>query len=328
MNTIIQSIGSYIPEKQVTNIDLESMIETSDEWIRSHTGIGSRHVAADHEAASDMGYRAALKALEHASMEVSDIGGIITATATPDHPGFPATACIIQDMLKAQPVFAFDITAGCSGFIYALEVARGLLALGQTKAILVIGTEKLTSVVDWTDRNCVLFGDAAGAAVVTLEEDSQCRRGIIDSELFADGSGADALIITSGGSRKPAKNGFDNISEVTLRMEGRKVYNFAVGAIVDTFSSLMERNGLTIDDVSYIVPHQANSRIIQAAAKRLGIPYEKFFMNIETLANTSAASIPIALAEMSDSGLLKQGDLIITIGFGAGLTYGGNVIIW
>ncbi len=328
MNIILRSVGSYIPEKQVTNKELESMIETSDEWIRSHTGIGSRHIAADHEAASDMGYRAAIQALERASMEISDIDGIITATATPDHPGFPATACIIQDMLKAQPIFAFDITAGCSGFIYALEIARGLITLGKIRSILVIGTEKLTGVVDWTDRNCVLFGDAAGAAVVSAEEDGPHKRGIIDSELYADGSGASALIVAAGGSRKPAKYGFDNLSEVTLRMEGRKVYNFAVGAIVDTLRSLMDRNRLTIDDVSYIVPHQANSRIIHAAAKRMGIPYEKFFMNIETLANTSAASIPLALAEMSESGLLKRGDLILTIGFGAGLTYGGNVIIW
>ena len=329
MNTYIRSIGSYIPEKRVTNDELAERIDTSDEWIRSHTGIGARHIADDNEATSDLGYRAAVEALACGGVAVEEIGGIIAATATPDHFGFPSTACIIQDRLKAPSGFAFDVTAGCSGFIYGLEIARGMLQLKDADNILVIGAEKLTSVVDWDDRNSVLFGDAGGAVVLSrLNGDEQGLRGIIDSELHADGSGADALMVASGGSRRPMKDGPYDISELTLRMQGRRVYNFAVSVIVKTLRSMMERNGLTIDDVDYIVPHQANIRIIQAAAKRLGFPFEKFYVNIEDLANTSAASIPVALKEMERKGLLRRGARILTIGFGAGLTYGGNVIIW
>ncbi len=329
MKTLITSVGSYIPKKCITNIELAEHINTSDEWIRSHTGIGARHLAGDDEAASDLGYEAAVRALEHAGLEAGDISGIIVATATPDHPGFPSTACIIQDKLKAQPVFAFDLAAGCSGFIYALEVARGLLQLEGNKHLLVIGTEKLSSVIDWNDRNCVLFGDAAGAVIVSAAgEDYDGKRGIICSELHADGSGSDALIVASGGSRNPMKNGYNDISEITLQMQGRRVYNFAVGVLVDTLKSLLDRTGLTIDDISYVVPHQANIRIIQAAAKRLGFPMDKFYVNIENLANTSAASIPVALQEMVEKGLLHEGDTIAAVGFGAGLTYGGNIIVW
>jgi len=328
MNFVIQSVGSYIPAKRVTNDELALTLDTSDEWIRSHTGIGYRHIASDDEAASDLGYKAALDALQHASIDVRKLGGIITATATPDYYGFPSTACVIQDKLKAQPAFAFDVAAGCSGFIYGLEIAKGLLRQESMQHILVIGTEKLTSVVDWKDRNSVLFGDGAGAVIVSSEKADNGVRGIIDSELHADGSGADSLMVAAGGSRKPMKLGNLPMEEITLRMEGRRVYNFAVSVIVGTLRSLMERNQLGIDDISYIVPHQANIRIIQAAAKRLGFPFEKFYVNIEDLANTSAASIPIALKEMDEKGLLRRGDTIVTIGFGSGLTYGGNVIVW
>ncbi len=328
MKTVITSVGSYIPKRRVTNDELAEHINTSDEWIRSHTGIGARHIAEDDEASSDLGYRAALDAIERAGLQVRDIGGIITATATPDHPGFPSTACIIQDKLKAQPIWAFDIAAGCSGFIYGIEAARGMLQLGSTDHILVIGTEKLTSVVDWNDRNCVLFGDAAGAVIVSASTADDEGRGILCSELHADGAGADALIVSVGGSRHPMKNGYQDISDITLRMQGRRVYNFAVSVLVSTLKSLLEKTNLTIDDISYIVPHQANIRIIQAAAKRLGFPNDKFYVNIENLANTSAASIPVALREMEDTGLLKKGDIIAAVGFGAGLTYGGNIIVW
>ena len=331
MNTIIQSVGSYIPKLRLSNEDLarKHNINSSDEWIRSHTGIGFRHIAEDSQASSDLGLEAARDALERAHLTPDDIGGIIVATATPDYPGFPSTACIIQDKLGAKRAFAFDLAAGCSGFIYGLEAARGMLHTGQIKHILVVGADKLTSVVDWNDRNSVLFGDAAGAAVVSADPGHPAgTRGVICSELHADGSGADALMVAAGGSRKPMKNGFDDISEITLRMEGRRVYNFEVSVLVSTLKALLEQGSRTIDDITYIVPHQANSRIIQAAAKRLGIPMEKFYVNIEDLANTSAASIPVALREMEEKKLLHRGDTIALIGFGAGLTYGGNIIIW
>ncbi len=331
MNTIIQSVGSYIPKRRYSNDELAQLhnINTSDEWIRSHTGIGYRHIAEDSQASSDLGYEAAMEALDRAGLSPEAIGGIIVATATPDYPGFPATACVIQERLGAKQAFAFDLSAGCSGFIYGLEVARGMLHTGQVQHILVIGAEKLTSVVDWSDRNCVLFGDAAGAVVVSADPEHPAgTRGIICSELHADGSGADALMVAAGGSRRPMKDGYDDISQITLRMEGRRAYNFAVSVLVKTLKALLEQSSLSIDDLTYIVPHQANSRITQAAAKRLGIPMEKFYMNIEDLANTSAASIPVALREMEEKDLLHRGDTIAIIGFGAGLTYGGNIIKW
>lgn len=346
MGAFIRSIGAYIPEKRVTNDDLAQHIDTSDEWIRSHTGIGARHIASDDEATSDIGTAAAQLALERAGMQADELDGIILATATPDHPGFPATSCIIQHKLGVDSVMAFDVVAGCTGFIYMLEIARGLILTGHYKNIMVIGAEKLSSITNWEDRNtCVLFGDGAGAAVVSStdaypelasagKQDSSASgtqgSAVLDSRINAEGSGSYSLYIPAGGSRNPLKDRTEAFSaeEVTLHMDGRRVYNFAVRVVVETIRDLLERNGLEIGDITYIVPHQANQRIIQAAAKRLSIPADKFYMNIEQYANTSAASIPIALNEMYEQGKLKRGDRILTVGFGAGLTYGGNVIVW
>lgn len=327
MKARIRSIGAYVPEKALTNDELTEFVDTSDEWIRSHTGIGKRHMASEQQAASDLAYEAALVALERANLKAEDLDLIILATASPDYPGFPSTACIVQDKLGARHAGALDISAGCTGFVYGLELARGMALGGCSKNILVIGVEVLTHICNWKDRNtCVLFGDGAGAAVVSPSEEGES--GILDSILRAEGEGAPFLIRKAGGSRQPYTGTDTNYEDLFIQMDGQKVYKFAVRVNTDLVKMFFERHGLTADDISYIVPHQANIRIIQAAAKRLGFPMEKFYLNIEEYANTSAASIPIALNEMYEKGLLKEGDLILTMGFGAGLTYGGNLIRW
>jgi len=322
----IRAVGSYVPPKRLTNHDLASVVETSDEWIRSHTGIGARHLAEDDVATSDLAVGAIKDLMRRHGIQKEDIGAIILATATQDFPGFPATACVIQDKLGLKVIPAFDLSAGCTGFIYGIAVARGLITGGTVTSALVIGAEKLSSVTDWEDRNtCVLFGDGAGCVLVSA---GQAHDGdILDSVLHAEGSGASYLCIPRGGTNStiPLEQGD---AGTKLHMDGRAVYNFAVRVLGEVVDELLSRNQLTIDDIDWIVPHQANSRIISAAARRLHIDINKFFMNIEDYANTSAASIPIALREMEEQGLLKRGQRIMTIGFGAGLTYGGNLIQW
>ncbi len=337
MSIEIIATGRYLPVNRVTNDDLSKTMDTNDEWIRSHTGIGARHLAADDQATSDLAYEAALAALESLSpgdplAAAKTLDLIIVATASPDFIGFPSVACILQDRLGAEKAGAFDLVAGCTGFVYALDAAAGMLALGERKRALVIGAETLSRITDWTDRStCVLFGDAAGAVIVERTDapnSGSGRRGLIQSILRAQGSGAKELICERGGTRHPFKKGETIEKAVVLEMNGRAVYNFAVKAICDIMEELLKKEGLTFADVKKIVPHQANERIVQAAAKRLGIPVEKFFMNIEKYANTSGATIPVALDEYARSGELAKGDLIMTVGFGAGLTYGGNLIIW
>ena len=328
MRAYIRGIGSYVPARRVSNDDLAKMVETSDEWIYSHTGIRNRHIAADNEAASDLALPAARDALKEAGTPAGDIEMIIVATATPDNLGFPSTACIIQDKIGAEKAAAMDITAACTGFIYALETARAFIEAGIYKNVLVIGTEALSKVTNWKDRNtCVLFGDGAGAAVVSVGETGS-DRGIITSYLASDGKGAEVLSRPAGGTRIPYVQGTTPVEDLCLYMDGRKVYNFAVRVLGRTIEVLLEKSGMSLDDVDFIVPHQANVRIIEACAKRLSIPMDKFFMNIEEFANTSAASIPIALTDMSGKGILKPGNVILTVGFGGGLTYGGNIIRW
>jgi len=322
----ILSIGAYHPTKVITNDDLSRTLDTSDEWIRSHTGIEKRHIASDEEAASDLAVKAAKKALERAHIDAESLDCIIIATTTSDYPSFPSTACIVQDKLGAVHAYAFDIMAACSGFTYGMEIGRSLIVSGAAKKVLLAGTEVLSRFINWNDRNtCVLFGDGAGAVI--LGETSE-GSGIIGSILGAEGSGADCLIRRAGGSRQPIPEGSTMPKEAFLAMDGRKVYNFAVKSTTDIISGLMSRYKLTLDAVSYIVPHQANIRIIEAASSRLKIPMEKFFINISEYANTSAASIPIALNDMYERGLLKRGDCILTVGFGSGLTCGGNALRW
>jgi len=343
--------GKAIPPKRVTNDDLAARIDTSDEWIRSHTGIGSRYLADETVACSDLAVEAAKNALAMiggyssaesataAAVAVTErdkvaeeaaktIDIIILATATADYFGTPSTACIVQNKLGAHNAAAMDITAGCTGFVYGLETAAGLLSVNaQRKRALVIGAEILSKMTNWDDRGtCVLFGDGAGAVV--LEQTGNANTGLLHTILCADGSGTESLVMRRGGSRSPFKRGEVIDTGICIEMNGQEVYNFAVKAITDTIDSLLKEGNLNINDVARIVPHQANARIVQAASKRLRIPIEKFYLNIEEYANTSSASIPIALDEMNRGGQLKKGDLILTMGFGGGLTYGGNIIVW
>ena len=343
--------GKAVPSLRVSNDDLTDRVDTSDEWIRSHTGIGFRHFIDETTATSDLALEAAKNALamaagctgnglldpqerdRAASEAAKTLDFIVIGTATPDFVGSPATACIVQDKLGAKNAAAMDITAGCTGFVYGLETAAGILGISsERKRALVIGAETLSTVIDWTDRGtCILFGDGAGAVVIEKTDapsHGPDRRGLVRTMLRADGSGRDSLLFRRGGSRNPIKAGETLDKPICIEMNGQEVYNFAVKAVTDTAAALMEAEGITADDIAWIVPHQANARIVLAAGRRLKIPMSKLFLNIEEYANTSAASIPIALDEMNRSGKLNKGDLIMTIGFGAGLTYGGNIIIW
>jgi 3-oxoacyl-[acyl-carrier-protein] synthase-3 len=328
MNAIIRATGTYVPDRRMSNHEFEEYLDTSDEWIVSHTGIRYRHIAAEDQAASDLATEAAKKALHRAEIEAEELDMILLATATPDFVGFPATACIVQENLGAKKAAAMDMVAGCTGFIYGLETAKGFIASGFAKKILLIGSEVLSRHIDWQDRNtCVLFGDGAGAAVICGEEGPE-ERGVLYTYIRSQGWGARLLERTAGGSRFPFKAGVTDPSDLLLKMDGRKVYNFAVSSLVETIEHLLEYHSLSVDQLKYIIPHQANLRIIEAAAKRKKIPLDKFYVNIQEYANTSAATIPIALAELQGKHLLQEGDLLMAIGFGAGLTYGGNLIRW
>ncbi len=335
----IRSFGSAVPKRVVTNDELTKTVDTTDEWIRSHTGIGSRHLAEDGAATSDLAAEAARDAVRRAGMQLEDLDCIVVATATPDYVGFPATACVVQQKLGLNKIPAFDVTAGCTGFIYSLEIALAFMKDSHMKNILVIGAEKLSSIINWEDRNtCVLFGDGAGCAILStidsprLQEDRSDRKftapQFIDSVLYAQGDGYSYLQVPHGGSQNPVQPGTVRKEDVSLYMDGRKVYTFAVKAVSDIIQELADRNNLSLDDYDWIIPHQANLRIIQAAARRLKIPMEKFYLNIDRFANTSAASIPLAATEMQEKGILKPGDVVLTVGFGAGLTYGGNLFVW
>jgi 3-oxoacyl-[acyl-carrier-protein] synthase-3 len=340
----IIAMGRAVPPRRVTNDELATRLDTSDEWIRSHTGIGARHIADDDTAASDLATEAANVAL--ATLAESDplLGGsveaaaltidlIVVATATADYIGFPSTACLVQDRIGAKKAAAMDVTAGCTGFIYGLDTAAGILTIGKNrKRALVIGAEVLTHIADWSDRStCVLFGDGAGAAIIEKTDapsEGPDKRGLLRSILGADGSGAEHLIMRRGGTRHPFKKGETVELPPHLEMNGQAVYSFAVKAMTETIERLLEEEGVGVGDLARIVPHQANARIVQAAAKRLKIPEEKCYLNIAEYANTSAATIPIALDELARSGGIARGDLILTVAFGAGLTYGGNLIVW
>lgn len=310
----------------MTNSEVAMLVDTSDEWIFSHTGIRSRHIADDSEAASDLAYHAAVQALDRAGLEPEAVDLVLVATSTPDFQGFPSTASIVQEKLGAHHAGAMDLVAACTGFIYGLETARAFVNSGSAGNVLVIGSEIFSRIVDWTDRStCVLFGDGAGAALVT-GSDSGSR--IADSFVRSRGSGAHTLSRPVGGSRAPFVPGETDFKTTKVSMDGRRVYLFAVGAITDVINHLCEQNGLSVNEIDHIVPHQANLRIIEAACKRGGFEKTKFFTNLEEYANTSAASIPLALDEMVEKGILKPGHTVITVGFGAGLTYGGNLIRW
>jgi 3-oxoacyl-[acyl-carrier-protein] synthase-3 len=328
----IIATGSFIPSKRITNDDLAARVDTSDEWIRSHSGIGARHIAEETVSCSDLAIEAARQALG-TTVEAESLDLVILASATQDYFGTPSTACIVQNAIGASRAAALDITAGCTGFIYALEMAAGYLSVNlNRKRALVIGSEILSKFTNWHDRSsCVLFGDGAGAVLIEKTgnpSQGPGKRGLLRTILGADGSGSGYLVMRRGGSRNPFREGEQIEIPTVIEMNGQAVYNFAVKAVTGTIERLLEEEGIPVDLVDLIIPHQANARIVQAAARRLKIPEEKFFLNIEEYANTSAASIPMALDELNRKGTLKQGGLLMTIGFGGGLTYGGNLIVW
>lgn len=337
MNAYIRSLGAYAPEKVMTNDDWTAYVDTSDDWIFTHTGIRERRIAAPEQAASDLGVQAGLDAFakaerlspEQRPISPAEIDLVICATATPDYIGMPSTACIIQDKLGIENAGAMDISAVCSGFIYALDTAKSFVESGSANNVLVVGTEVYSKIINWKDRStCVLFGDGAGAAVVSANDGSAGPSRIYKSRLAAKGSGAEHLLRATGGTRNPIPSGTVATDETYVFMNGRQVYVFAVQAIIETIRTLLDKNEISFEDLDHVVPHHANRRIVEAACKRSGWPEERFFMNIERFANTSAASIPIAMDEMLTRGLLKRGDKLMTVGFGAGLTFGGNYLVF
>jgi 3-oxoacyl-[acyl-carrier-protein] synthase-3 len=321
----IAGVGSYVPDKILTNADLERLVSTSDEWITTRTGIKERHIAAKDEFTSDLGARAALRAMEAAKVTAQDIDLIVVATITPDMP-FPSTAALVQRKLGAHRAAAFDLEAACSGFIYALEVAQQFIMSRTYDTVLVIGAEKLSSIVDWKDRNtCVLFGDGAGAAVLRNRPNAH---GLLTAVMGADGSKADLLFMAGGGSRCPATSESVNARLHYLRMEGKETFKCAVQAMETAANEALRRCEIDIARIKLIVPHQANLRIIEAVGKRLGAQPEQMFVNLHKYGNTSAASVAIALDEAVRSGRVQSGDLLLLVVFGAGLTWGAAVIEW
>lgn len=319
----IVGTGSAIPEQVLTNHDLEGMVDTSDEWIRERTGILCRHIVDEDKAASDLAYQAALEAMEVAGVSPEDIDMIIVGTSSPDM-FFPSTACLVQDRLRARNAGAFDLSAGCTGFIYGLGLGNALISSSQCDVVLVIGTEALTRFVDWTDRStCVLFGDGAGAAVLQPSNDD---RGIISVYLNSDGSLGHLLQLPAGGSRMPATMATVENRLHFIKMVGSEVFKSAVKAMGDATVHILAQAGLTPDDIDLLIPHQANIRIIQATAKRINLSMDRVFVNVQEYGNTSAASIPIALDEAIKNGVLQEGDVCLMVAFGAGFTWGSAMV--
>lgn len=321
----IISIGSAVPERVLTNLELEKMVDTTDEWIRTMTGISERRIAGDDEATSELAVRAARIALERANLQPADLDLIIVATVTGDMQ-FPSTASIVQNALGATGVPAFDLGAGCSGWAYGLAVANSFVVSGIYDRVMVIGADLLSRITNWTDRRtCVLFGDGAGAGIVTPVEDGS---GMLAFELGSDGSGAESLKVPAGGSRSPVTHEAIDAHLDKIHMEGREVFKFAVKVQGEATERVLAKCGMTTDEVDLVVPHQANIRIIDSAVQRLGLPKDKFYVNLQKYGNTSAASIPIALDEAIREGKVKKDDTIVVVGFGAGLTWAAGVMKW
>ncbi|CAM3945278.1 ketoacyl-ACP synthase III [Paenibacillus alkaliterrae] len=317
--------GKYVPERILTNQELEQMVDTNDEWIVTRTGIKERRLAADEEATSDLALIASLKAIEAAGLTAEDIDLIIVATITPDM-FFPSTACLLQDKLGAKKAAAFDLSAACSGFIYGLATGSGMIASGMYKHVLVVGAETLSRITDYTDRNtCILFGDGAGAVVLGQVEEG---RGFLSFELGADGSGGDLLKVHGGGSRVPATEESIQSKQHYIYMAGNDVFKFAVRIMGSAAEDALQKAGITKDEIDLLVPHQANIRIIQSALNRLNLSEDKAMINLDKYGNMSAASIPVALAEAVEQGRVNEGDCVVLVGFGGGLTWGGSVLIW
>lgn len=323
---VITGIGHAVPPKIVTNDDIAKLVDTNDEWIVQRTGIKERRVCAEDETTSQLATQAGREAMVSAGVGPEDIDLLIVGTVTGDML-FPATSCLVQDALGLPHAGALDVGAACAGFIYSLSLGGAMVEAGRSKRALVIGVDTLSKVVDWTDRStCVLFGDGAGAVVV--EPQSGTDRGLIDTVLLADGSGAKHINIEVGGTLHPACNPASANFRPTVFMAGAEVYRFAVTAMGDACLKLLDRVGLKSSDIDLFVPHQANLRIIKSAAERLDLPDEKVFINVHKYGNTSGGSIPLALYEAVHEGRLKPGMLVMTVGFGAGLVWGANLIRW
>ncbi len=304
----IVSTGSYLPEKILTNKDLEGMVDTSHEWIIERTGIESRHIASENESSVDMAYNASINAIKNAGIDSSNIDMIVVATTTPERK-FPSTAVLLQNKLKNNKAFAFDLNAACTGFIYALDIADTYIKSGFANSVLVVGTEKITSLLDWSDRNtCVLFGDGAGAVLLS----SSRSPGILSNTIGSDGAYKDLLTV--------------NTDREVIEMSGNDVFKIAVNTMGKLASETLEKNGMTIESVDWLIPHQANSRIINAVARKINLPDEKIVMTVKTHGNTSAASIPLALDYANSNNLIKEQDVIMFEAFGAGFTWGSTLL--
>ncbi len=320
----IIGLGKYLPKKVLTNADLEKIVDTSDDWITTRSGIKERRLAAKTEATSDLAVKAAKDALDDAKISAQDLDLIIVATITPDMQ-FPSTACIVQHGLGAKNAVCFDVSAACSGFIYAISIAEQFLARGTYKNALVIGAETLSSITDWQDRStCVLFGDGAGAAVLSEVKSG----GIISTYLGSDGSLSDILMVPAGGSRNPATDKTIEARMHYLKMRGNELFKVAVNTMSDAARQVLKQADLEPADINLFIPHQANIRIIIAIAKKLGLPQEKFFLNIEKYGNMSSASLAVALCEAVKEGKVKKSDTILLNAFGAGLVWGACIIRW
>src|ERR1041385_2623455 len=321
----IVGTGSYMPEKRLTNEDLMKIVDTSDEWIVTRTGIKERRIAGKDELTSDMATKAALKALEQAEVAPKDVDLILVATATPDML-FPATACFVQKKIRAKNAACLDISAACAGFLFGIEIAQQFITSHTHNTVLVIGAEKLTSITNWTDRNtCVLFGDGAGAAV--LQHRGRAH-GVISTHIGSDGAFTAILFMPGGGSRCPITRDNVDLNLATIHMTGKEVYKQAVIAMVSASQKVLAEAGLSADDIACVIPHQANLRIIEGIADRLEIPLERFYVNLDKYGNTSAAAVAIALDEANRSGRIKHGDYVLLVVFGGGLTWASTIVEW
>src|ERR1700726_2692448 len=321
----IVGTGSYTPEKRLTNEDLSKIVDTSDEWITTRTGIKERRMAAKDEQTSDMATKAALRALEQANISPKEVNLILVATATPDML-FPATACFVQKKIGARSAACLDISAACAGFLFGIEIAQQFITSHTHDTVLVIGAEKLSSITNWTDRNtCVLFGDGAGAAV--LQHRGRAH-GVISTHIGSDGQFTDILFMPGGGSRCPITRENADLNLATIHMTGKEVYKQAVISMLSAAQKALDQAGLSIEDIACVIPHQANLRIIEAIADRLKIPIERFYVNLDRYGNTSAAAVAIALDEANRTGRIKSGDYVLMVVFGGGLTWASTIIEW
>jgi len=321
----VVSTGAWLPERVLTNAELERLVDTSDEWIRERTGIRERRIAEPHVTSAEMGAAAARVALERAGTDPSEIDVIVLATATPDRP-LPSTACDLQALIGASNAAAFDVNAACSGFLYALTVAEGYLAAGRGDTALVVCTEKMSAITDWSDRTtCVLFGDGAGAAVVRRSEGDA---GIVSSYMRSDGTLAELLWRPAGGVRMPLTHELLESNAHMVKMAGREVFKAAVRSMADAADQALASAGLTGADIDLLIPHQANYRIIESTARYAGIPMEKVFINVDRYGNMSSATLPVALDEAVEAGRLKPGDWVLLVAFGAGFTWASMVMRW